>query len=523
MNFIPKDDRGYEYLMQHVHGITRAEWSTFIMATPVYFFAADYFHEKTLKDLWALWRPGSPVPIGRRFYRFGNMNMLISLGTTIAYFASLGELIVSAERNLPSSKDGDSRQSYFDSVVFLTFFLLLGRLAEATMKAKAGDAVSALGNLRPTTANLVVQDGEDDIPRTETVDVDFIDAGDVIRVPNGASPPCDGALLNASAEMDESSLTAKHGILVKGGGEAFQEASNLDVVVFDKTGTLTLGVEPKIVECEIFEDACGLDRATILGMLKCLEENSSHPLARAAVEFANSNQAVAIEVLDVEEIGGRGLKGIVRIAGHEDSPMEVLVGNEALLEDHSVPIPSTTSTTLHTWKSQGYSILLFACRPATEQWNLTAIFAASDPPRILGKRHNQITIAMVGDGINDAPALTAADVGIAVASGSDVAIQSASFILMQSDLRAVLTLVSLSKAVFRRVILNFCWAAVYNLIALPVAAGVLYPVRTADGDHVRLDPAWDALAMAGSSLGVVMSSLLLRSRVPWGVGYRAEN
>ncbi|GIZ42727.1 hypothetical protein CKM354_000598600 [Cercospora kikuchii] len=731
MNFIPKDDPGYKYLMQHLHGVTRAEWSTFIMATPVYFFAADYFHEKTLKDLWALWRPGSPVPIGRRFYRFGNMNMLISLGTTIAYFASLGQLIVSALRNVPSS-EGGSRQSFFDSVVFLTFFLLLGRLAEATMKAKAGDAVSALGNLRPTTAGLVVQVDEDDIPRTETVDVDFIDAGDVIRIPNGASPPCDGALLNEFAEMDESSLTgesrlvkkqqgdmifsgtinkgspvtirvtnpigtsildsliqvvregqgkrapmervadlltgyfvpvitaiailtwviwlslglsgilpddyldadiggwpvwslqfaiavfiiacpcglglaaptalfvggglaAKHGILVKGGGEAFQEASNLDVVVFDKTGTLTLGVEPKIVECEVFEDACGLDRATILGMLKSMEENSSHPLARAAVEFATSNQAVAIDALEVEEIGGRGLRGVVKVARDEDSALEVLVGNEMFLEDHSVPIPSITSKTLHSWKSQGYSVLLFACRSATKQWKLTGIFAASDPPRLeaaqvittlqnkgidvwmlsgdnpstaaaigrkvgippskiiagvlptekadrikylqralqpkkggglkrlLGKKGNQVTIAMVGDGINDAPALTAADVGIAVASGSDVAIQSASFILMQSDLRAVLTLVSLSKAVFRRVIMNFCWAAVYNLIALPVAAGVLYPVRTSGGDHVRLDPAWAALAMAGSSLSVVTSSLLLRSRVPWGVGYRAEN
>ncbi|PIA89550.1 Copper-transporting P-type ATPase, partial [Cercospora beticola] len=673
---------------------------------PVYFFAADYFHEKTLKDLWALWRPGSPVPIGRRFYRFGNMNMLISLGTTIAYFASVGQLIVSAVRDVPSL-EGASRQSYFDSVVFLTFFLLLGRLAEATMKAKAGDAVSALGNLRPTTASLVVQDDKDDVPTTETVDVDFIDTGDVIRIPNGASPPCDGALLNELAGMDESSLTgesrlvkkqqgdiifsgtinkgsplaikvtnpigssildsliqvvregqgkrapvervadlltayfvpvitaiailtwviwltlglsgalpddyldvdiggwpfwslqfaiavfiiacpcglglaaptalfvggglaAKHGILVKGGGEAFQEASNLDVVVFDKTGTLTLGIEPKIVECEVFEDACGLDRATVLGMLGCMEENSSHPLARAAVEFVNSNQAVAVEALEIEEVGGRGLKGLMRAARDEDAPMEILVGNEVFLEDHSVPITSTISTTLHSWKSQGNSILLFACRPATKQWNLAGIFAASDPPRpeaaqvikslqtkgidvwmlsgdnpstaatigqkvgispsniiagvlptekadkikylqralrpkyrrglqrILGKKHNQVTIAMVGDGINDAPALSAADVGIAVASGSDVAIQSASFILMQSDLRAVLTLVSLSRAVFRRVIMNFCWAAVYNLIALPVAAGVLYPVRTSSGDHVRLDPAWAALAMAGS-------------------------
>lgn len=160
MDLVSKHDPGYMYLMQPLHGVSRAEWANFIMATPVYFFAADHFHRRMLKEVYALWRPRSSVPITKRLYRFGSMNMLISLGTTIAYFSSLAELIVAAS---DPSKDivGSSKQSYFDSVVFLTMFLLVGRLAEARMRAKSGDAISALGKLRPAEANLVVQDDRD--------------------------------------------------------------------------------------------------------------------------------------------------------------------------------------------------------------------------------------------------------------------------------------------------------------------------------------------------------------------------
>ena len=717
MNLVPDDNPGYMYLLERLHGVTRLDWATFVIATPIYFYGADYFHRRTIKEIYALWRPRSSVPILRRFYRFGSMNMLISLGTTIAYFSSLAQLITAASKPNPKSMS-KSGHIYFDSVVFLTMFLLAGRLVEAYMKTRSDDAVAALGKLRPAEASLVLEDGD------SKVAVDYIDVGDTVRVPQGSTPPCDGILLDAVAEFDESSLTgeskmirkqkgdaiysgtinkgssislkvtgpagaslldsiiqvvregqakrapiervadlltayfvpvvvliailtwliwltlglsgaipnsylegneyggwsfwslqfaiavfviacpcglglaaptallvgggmaAKRGILVKGGGEGFQEASYLDAVIFDKTGTLTEGTQPKIVEHNFFGSS--LSKSTILGALKAMEETSNHPLAKAAVTFATELSAASVRLTAADEIAGKGLKALFTDPV-DGSEYETIVGNESLVQDNGVIIPREATNTLESWKSSGYSVILLAIK-FSEKWHLMATFAAADPLRkeaaevvralqsqrvavwmlsgdnpktaeavgskvgipteniiagvlptekadkvknlqsslkgrggilsSLMNRRNRATIAMVGDGINDAPALAAADVGIAVASGSDVAIQSAAFVLVHSDLRAVLTLVVLSRAVFRRVIQNFFWAAIYNIIALPIAAGVLYPI-TSRGTHVRLDPAWAALAMAMSSITVVGSSLLLRTRLPF-VGFRSD-
>ncbi|KAJ5439551.1 ATPaseP-typeK/Mg/Cd/Cu/Zn/Na/Ca/Na/H-transporter [Penicillium daleae] len=742
MSLVPSQNPTRMYLEQTIWSgsVTRIEWALFIMATPVMFYGTDVFHTRALKEIYALWRPGSRVPILRRFYRFGSMNLLISAGTAVAYFSSLAVLIVDA---VVGTKTSTHSTTYFDSVVFLTLFILAGRFLEAYSKARTGDAVSSLGNLRPSDALLVEAQsvdinasggvGSDQVTR---IGIDLLEVGDMVRIPHGASPPADGVVvIEGSFQFDESSLTgesrpvkktvgdqvftgsvnvgqpvqiritelggssmldriiaivregqskraplervadlltshfvpvitliailtfviwlalghsgvlpidyldiarggwtfwslefaiavfvvacpcglalaaptalfvggglaAKHGILVKGGGEAFQEASRLDAIVFDKTGTLTEGGSLKVTEHEVLtKDQELLKVAWTLA--RKLEESSNHPIAQAISAFSESQPMVNVVSFDIQEISGQGMKGTFAVTTENSGSSEqyeAAIGNERLL--HSVlPANSDTyfiSSLLSKFQSGGKSTAILSLRRHSSKSSPFVpiiIFAASDTIRPeavnvisqLNKRNvdvfmctgdNQTTahavaemlgiprsnvmanvlpaekasfvrqvqegsvhtervntqgqtktrsiVAFVGDGVNDSPALAAADVSIAMASGSDVAINSASFILLNSDLSTILQLVILSRRVFNRVRMNFGWAVIYNLCLVPVAAGVFYPIvsghhQIANGgdmitvnEHWRLSPVWAALAMALSSISVVSSSLALR-------------
>ena len=736
MTLVSKDSHARHWIMTPLAGVSRAEWALLIMATPVYFFGADLFHRRMIKELRALWRRRNPVPLLQRFYRFGSMNMLISLGTTIAYVSSIVEMALGAVKNRSNGMMGHENPTYFDSVVFLTMFLLIGRFIEAHSKAKTGDAVASLGKLRPTTAllqaaNAYATENGRFLDGFQKVGIDIVDRGDIVRVPHGASPPCDGTIISGSTKFDESSLTgesrpmtknegdevfsgtinvgpaisirvtgvsgnsmldqimrvvregqtkrapvervadritsifvpiiclvavvtwcvwlglglggilpvawrdttdnwpfwslqfaiavfvvacpcgiglaaptalfvggglaARFGILAKGGGEAFQEASNLDCIVFDKTGTLTQGGEPVVtdfLQVNEYPDVT-LGEEMIISMAKAIEEDSTHPLAKAITTFSKSRLAPesghAVRQ-ETQEIPGKGIQGVVQLpmpSLMHDQEVEVVVGNETLMHERGAMTPPYVEDTLHQWKRQGKSVMLMALKmrvyKASEEtygWWVVAIFSVSDPirpeaPGVIAALHERdidvwmisgdnaitayaigeklgiyreniiagvlpemkaqkvkmlqssqskrgtrrATVAMVGDGINDSPALSNADVGIAIGSGSDVAINAASFVLLTSELTSLLTLIDLSRSVFRRIKFNFFWALIYNVAALPIAAGVLYPITTSGGNHIRLDPVWAALAMALSSVSVVCSSLLLRSKLP-GVGFR---
>ncbi|KAF3046531.1 hypothetical protein E8E12_010622 [Didymella heteroderae] len=735
MSLVPASNQTRQYIMEPLTGnTTRLSWALFTLAVPVYVYSAKSFHIRALRELRSMWRPNSRTPLLHRLTRFGSMNMLMSLGTSIALFASIAELILAATKKSSGSMDN----SYFDAVVFLTMFLLIGRFLEALSKAKTGDAVTSLAALRPNEAVLI-----DPTTGDAKIQTDLIEVGDTVRVHNGTSPPFDGYLVEGSSIFDESSLTgesrlvkknlgdsiysgtinkgtsvkmnvttisgtsmldqiinavregqthrapiervadtitahfvpfvvlvavltwliwlilgttgaipsdwrdekaggwalwslrfaiavfviacpcgiglaaptalfvggglaATNGILVRGGGEAFQEASSLDCIVFDKTGTLTQGGSPAVTDHRFINDQ---DPTLTLEVVKTLEENSSHPIAHALLTFCNkSREGLRTRtVVTVDEIPGKGLKATFNVDGYS---MTAIVGNEAHLADYNVSIPPDSMIILDSWKARGESVALVALFSAStqNQWQLAGMFSIADPLRpeaisviqalkergidvwmlsgdnpttanavgalvgipgsniIAGvlpdekaqkiqclqetltksrkstlfclpgflrksKDTRRATIAMVGDGINDAPALSTADLSIAIGSGSDIALSSSSFILINSQLTTILTLLDLSRVVFRRVYFNFGWAIVYNLIAMPIAAGVLFPITTggkvddhgthSGQKHVRLDPVWASLAMALSSLSVVCSSLALRSQIPW-VGFQVR-
>ncbi|KAL9600686.1 MAG: hypothetical protein Q9219_003016 [cf. Caloplaca sp. 3 TL-2023] len=773
MNIVSSSNSARKYFDQAVLAgtVSRAQWALAILATPVMFGAADIFHVRAFKGIRAMWRRKSQVPILRRFYHFGSMNLLISAGTSVAYIASVALLIRGT--TMPKTL-GSHNTTYFDSVVFLTFFILMGKSLELYSKAKTGNAVAMLGKLRPQEAVLVndtsaqpdtvsqisendsnSKDGEVALSSSQRISADLLEIGDMVYVNNGSSPPADGKIADGSSTFNESSLTgesqdvsksegdkvfagtintgnsvkvvitglggksmldqviaavregqtksapverivdtitgffvpvitalaittfivwfslgqsgslspryiagkqggwafwslefaiavfvvacpcgiglaaptalfvggglaAKSGILVRGGGEAFEEASRVDAVVFDKTGTLTEGGNRIVTDHQILAE--GQEKDIVWSVTASLEERSQHPLARALLSITSSGTKPLISTQSFTEEPGRGLRGTfgVPTSANISTMYEAAIGSEAYVTslEQMNPLGYFITNTLSQWKSQSKSIALLALRqtststepidgqqPAHQPWHLAAIFAISDPIRpsaaptvsalqargipvymLTGdnpstasavastlsipadrvfagvlptekadkiewlkengtprgssshqswpsrllrrkthaedseKKKTKANIAFVGDGINDAPALACATVSIAISSpssstasspaqtSSDIAISSASFVLLSPSLETVLTLFKLSEKVFRRIKFNFAWAVVYNAILVPMAAGVFFGVK--EGGW-RMSPVWASLAMAGSSLSVLASSLAM--------------
>ena len=335
------------------------------------------------------------------------------------------------------------------------------------------------------------------------------------------------------------SVGASNGILIRD-RVALESARNLDVIVFDKTGTLTKG-EFGLNEMKTFGE---LDDDRALALAAALERDSEHPIARAIREAAQAKKIGLPEVQKFEAIKGKGIQGEI------DSVMYHL-GNPRLVEEQGAQVTGEVSEFLaqanrsgetvvfltegeqvvtgfgladqvredsaevvRRLHEQGYQVAMLTgdseavAKAVAEQLGIDRYFAEVLPEnkdqKIQKLQEEGKKVAMVGDGVNDAPALTRADVGIAIGSGTDVAIESAGIILVNSDPMDILRVIKLSKATFKKMRQNLIWATGYNVIALPLAAGVLAPIGFV------LPPAVGALIMSISTVVVAINAQLLR-------------
>ena len=352
------------------------------------------------------------------------------------------------------------------------------------------------------------------------------------------SCPCALGLATPTAIMVGTGRGAVNGILIKS-AEALETTHSVTTVVLDKTGTITQG---KPVVTDVLPVGTGRDE--LLAIAASLEKRSEHPLAEAITAEAEKEQLTLLPVEEFEQIPGQGIRAAVEgklcLAGNrrmmeanhvENS--ELFSRGEALAEDGKTPlyfarggrllgliavadvVKPTSAQAVAELSGMGIEVVMLtgdnertaeAIRRQVGVDRVVAEVLPQDKEREIRRlQESGKKVAMVGDGINDAPALARADVGIAIGAGTDVAIESADIVLMRSDLLDVSTAVQLSRAVIRNIKQNLFWAFFYNAIGIPIAAGVFYPAF-----HLKMNPMLGALAMSFSSVFVVSNALRLR-------------
>ena len=588
----------------------------FILTTPVQFWAGRQFYQGAISGLRS---------------RSANMDTLIAVGTSAAYFYSVFALL------------GFVTEQYFEIGAILITLVLLGKYLEASAKGKASSAIRKLLDLTPKKA-MVMRNGNEVLLRVEEVVV-----GDVIRVRPGEKIPVDGVVSSGVSTIDESMLTgesipvektkgskvyagtinkhgsisfkaskvgkdtvlsqivkmveeaqgtqapiqrfadqvsgwfvpvvilialvtfgvwlllgqsfsfaliagvsvlviacpcalglatptaimvgtgigAEKGILFKN-ATALERTAKVNAIVFDKTGTITKG-KPVLTDVVVF---IGSEKQA-LQISASLEKPSEHPLAEPIVKAAERKKISLLKISGFKAVPGKGVFGTISgkdywLTAAAASPkvnalrekgktvMQLMQGKSvlALLGVADEIKPNAKAAVIDLRKMGIESILLTGDNEKTAnaiamQAGITKVFANVLPQdkatKIKGLQAQGKVVAMVGDGINDAPALAQSDVGIAMASGSDIAMESGQIVLMKSDVEDVPRALRLGRKTLRKIKQNLFWAMIYNVLGIPIAAGLLYPFT-----GYLLSPALAGGAMALSSVSVVTNSLLLR-------------
>lgn len=357
--------------------------------------------------------------------------------------------------------------------------------------------------------------------------------------------PCALGLATPTAIMVGTGKGAEHGVLIKSGG-ALETIHSIDTIVFDKTGTLTEG-KPVVTDIVLNEEST-YNEDMILKLAASAETGSEHPLGEAIVKEAKDQSIETVDALDFEAIPGRGLKAVVdgqtvyfgnkqlmseqaiptgqlpkqadRLADEGKTPMYLAIDGKAeaviavadTLKDNSV-------ATIQALQARGIQVAMIT---GDNERTAQAVAKLAGIDRVLSDvlpedKANEVKklqeegkkVAMVGDGINDAPALAQADIGIAIGSGTDVAVESADVVLMRDDVKEVLTAIELSEDTLKNIKQNLFWAFAYNIVGIPIAMGLLYIFG-----GPLLSPVFAAAAMSFSSVSVLANALRLKGFSP---------
>ena len=367
--------------------------------------------------------------------------------------------------------------------------------------------------------------------------------------------PCALGLATPTAILVGTGKAAEYGILIRS-GEALQRLATVKTVLLDKTGTITEG-KPTVTHIVTAKkpDGTPISPADVLKWAASVEQRSEHPLAAAILRAAQDKQVSLLAVEKFAAMEGRGVRGTVdrriievislrharerslelgslggdadRLAAQGRSPVICVVNNTVYaVIAISDPIKPTSKTAIELLKKRGIAVIMVSgdskkgARAVASEVGIDDVIAEVLPSQkadLVKKQQRQGGgIVMVGDGINDAPALAQADVGIAIGTGTDIAMEASDVTLIRGDLRAVYTAIELARRTMRTIRWNLIWAFGYNIVLIPVAAGVLYPVT-----GWLLSPVLASAAMAWSSLSVVLNSLLLRGFKPSGLATHA--
>ena len=352
--------------------------------------------------------------------------------------------------------------------------------------------------------------------------------------------PCALGLATPVSIMVGTGKGASHGVLIKN-AEALELMEKVDTLVVDKTGTLTEG-KPKLVTIKVEE---GVDKDRFLSLVATLERFSEHPLAEAIVEGAKERDLPLYKTEDFNSVTGKGVTGLV-------DGVRVVIGNRKLLEELDIalgdladvsetyreegqtvmlvalggkiagivgvmdPIKETTAQAIEELHTQGITVVMLTgdnkttAQAVAKKLNIDRVLAEVSPEDksnvVEALQKEGKVVAMAGDGVNDAPALAKAHVGVAMGTGTDVAMESAGVTLVKGDLTGIVRAIKLSRGTMKNIRQNLFFAFIYNSIGVPVAAGVLYPTF-----GILLSPVIAAAAMSFSSVSVIGNSLRLRN------------